>query len=285
MASVAATGASVGMGASGSESSTPLAFKSLGAITSLDRDYEVATPPYIITNESYMDLTAKTLAVHPCPFENPFHIGFSGWHNFDIVAQRRSCGALIADISTPVMDLFTLTKKNIAIASSREEFVELMLADFLKEGDTYFSDARGLKPEDIRNELTREGGWLADDESFAYIKDLYSAGKIIHIRLSSNDYESFGKIREWIRENDLHVDTVYYANIADWLFDEEDRRQVKVRLMGRAYREIAEDSTLVIDASDLFSCDDRIGSMVQRVFLGKDYDPLRARMKAIKPLD
>ncbi len=53
---------------------------------------------YINTNEQGVSQNYLGLRMFPTILQ-PIHIGFSGWQNFDIIAQRKSGRAIICDIN------------------------------------------------------------------------------------------------------------------------------------------------------------------------------------------
>lgn len=54
------------------------------------------------------------------------HIGFSGWHNFDIMARRESSRAIICDINPENALFMHYTLKYLIRCNSKNEFIEKM---------------------------------------------------------------------------------------------------------------------------------------------------------------
>ena len=55
---------------------------------------------YVLTNEKRLDETRTVLQGHPRPEKKTIHIGCAGWHNFDIIAARKSDYGLIVDFQS-----------------------------------------------------------------------------------------------------------------------------------------------------------------------------------------
>jgi len=245
-------------------------------LCSLDRDYSINTKPYILSNESNRDLTARELRVSASTY-GAFHIGFSCWENFDLMVARNSCGGLIADISNETHIFHQITQKIMLSSSNREEFVAQMLA-FLSENPSFFREEKAESLDAIHKELFRSGSWLNTEESFQKIRSLYQAHRIIHIRLDIMDRWAFQTIADWMRANGLHCDSLYLSNIPDWIRNGED----SVKGMGKlkmAINRVVNKDTFVIHASEQFA--ENTG-MPQRVYQGFPYDPGKAMLESKK---
>lgn len=145
---------------------------------------------YITTNESKADesisqLMQKPRIAHAC------HIGFSGWHNFDIMAARHSEYGLICDFNPNNKKFIEATLLGLKKTKSREEFIEVIgfgCDKIFQGGIDFFSpnmsseldgeDKILLPSEEISRDATKERSWLFSDESFNYIKELAVHGRI-----------------------------------------------------------------------------------------------------------
>lgn len=206
---------------------------------------------YINTNELGSTDTATALAKIPLIIQ-PCHIGFSGWHNFDIMAQRFSERALICDINPENALFLYYVLKNVRLCKNRFEFIKQMSL-FIKEkqyvGSRENKDRNPLwgqvgpssinfslnvneeEPytdhfsvvEEVELELQRTTSWLYTDERYAHIKKLAQGDKIALITENICAAESFADIARILRDNAIQVDTVYVSNIGEWMNTEKER--------------------------------------------------------------
>jgi hypothetical protein len=226
---------------------------------------------YINTNERGSADTAKVLAQIPLVTQ-PCHIGFSGWHNFDIMAQRLSARALICDINPENALFLSHVLKFAGLYNNRHEFVEQM-SQFVKKN--HYVGARKnidrepwLSPiestsisfslnvneeppyddhysvfEEVELELQRPTSWLFTDERYAHIRNLALTDKVALITESIFAVESFTNIAKLLRENSAQIDTVYVSNISEWINSPEERNLFKESV--QAF--LSEAETILID--------------------------------------
>ena len=77
---------------------------------------------------------------------------------------------------------------------------------------------------DIDAELVRPGSWLQSPEKFQAIKSLHENGRIRYLNLNIADQTgTFEQISNWMRSNNLELDTLYASNIIEWLVTPELR--------------------------------------------------------------
>lgn len=241
----------------------------------LDRDFEISKRPYVLTNESNQPATVAALRSIPRP-DKPFHIGFSGWENYNLMVARQSCGALLGDINNTVMELFRKTQATVLLSKTRQDFVENILLELEPQKERFFREDCGMDSSAIRSELTREGSWLSTDASYGYVQSLYAEGKIAHIRLDISDRAAFAKVDAWLKANQLTCDSQYLSNIGDWFLLMEDGGK-GIRSMKASVNRIITESTVIIDASEHFYHPS--GSLPQRVLQTFPYDPEKALSK------
>lgn len=206
---------------------------------------------YINTNESGVAKTSGVLARMP-RVEQACHIGFSGWHNFDIIAQRHSSRAVICD-SNPENALFLYyVLKYVRACDNRFQFIE-KFTDFFKANnyvglrtntnrdpwlglvgpssikfcfnvsDEYPYSEHYSIVEEISIELKRESSWLYTDERYAHIKKLALGDKIALITENICAVDTFTNIARLLNENMIQIDTIYVSNIGEWIFTPGDR--------------------------------------------------------------
>lgn len=233
---------------------------SISDLSSLDSDCEVNSPAYLLSNEFNREQTKKRLSEIDCK-ENGVHIGFSCWENLDIMAVRKSCGGIVADISKSAYEAMVMTAKRVCEAANRFEFVQMIKKDQLNlKEDT-----------DIDAEIEREGSWLASDDSFRTIQNLFKEGRVAILRLDVRDREKFAKIGSWLSENKLECDTLYVSNILDWIHERSPADMFKVR---SALSRVLKDRTTIIISSEHFQ---ESAGLPQRVLMNcRQFDPKKA---------
>jgi|GEM_PF-5754248 len=247
-------------------------FHDTHVLKSLDCDFGISTKPYILSNESRRENTLQTLQKTQAA-ANGLHIGFSCWENYDFIAARKSCGAILSDISTSVYELHEAVKEMILASKDRSEFVERFIV-FLEKHPEY--ERENSCAESIRSELQRNGSWLSEDAAFSAIQSLYRNGRIFHLRMNLCDREGFEVISKWMQQNGLACDTFYLSNIPDWLM--ENQGLDAMRRVKMAINRVLNRDTLVIHASEHFREDT---GMPQRVCREFPYDPVAAFHKEL----
>lgn len=226
---------------------------------------------YINTNENGVMETAHSLNSFPL-VEGGIHIGFSGWHNFDIMAQRFSSRGLICDIN-PENTLFLATAlKYIRMYEDKDAFIERMTL-FIKKyhydgvRDASRSSILGkIQPksikfslnvsdeapylehfsvfEEVMLEKVRETSWLYTQERYNHIRKLALADKIAVITESICADHVFKSIRNLLIDNFMCIDTVYISNIGEWMngVDQRENFLQTVRAL------LMSNNTILIDA-------------------------------------
>lgn len=233
---------------------------------------------YITTNEVVPEsvishLARKTLVPNCC------HIGFSGWHNFDIMALRHSAYGLLCDFNPHEREFLLFTLRTLKESSSKESFARKMIAyaRTCHYAISYnFDFADPIK--EIAAELSREGSWLSSDESFHYIQELAMKDKIAVITDDVRDSETFKKIGSILQFNGIAVDTIYLSNICHYMYHDGDQEAfvstvnhimesetsvINCPLKHRIYTRIGSDEEL-----DLGSNEE--DALVQHVMMGKE---------------
>lgn len=226
---------------------------------------------YINTNENGVMETALRLGSYPL-VEGGIHIGFSGWHNFDIMAQRLSSRGLICDIN-PENTLFLATAlKYIRAYEDKDIFIEKMTL-FVKKyhygGDRNASRSTILgkiQPKNIKFSLNvsdeppypdhftvfeevmlekaRETSWLYTQERYNHIRTLALTDKIAVITESICADSVFKSIKALFINNAMYIDTVYISNIGEWMYEAEQRQ----RFLETVQALLMDSATILIDA-------------------------------------
>jgi hypothetical protein len=226
---------------------------------------------YITSNEAGIEEARRVLKDTP-KVQGGCHIGFSGWHNLDIMAERRSDHGLICDFNSDNKRFIEKTLTVLKGAETREGFAREMVRTVQKIEQVFSKNLRdrGLMApppfsppldgvlfdtkDEIRNELQREGSWLAKEESFQYIKSLAKRDLIAVITGDIRDTERFQKITKIYHDNAIPVDSLYLSNICDYMKEADKEKYIATVSSLTGFE------TLVVSAA----------GAQQKVFLGRD---------------
>lgn len=190
---------------------------------------------YIGTNELGVTTTLKVMATFP-RVEQGCHIGFSGWHNFDLMVVRQSSRAVIADFNPEngyflhhVLEIIRKSKSRTEFVEQAVEFIEKVdrtgvigFVPNLSEDEMY----AGCSSEDeVRVELKKDGSWLQSDQSYAYIRSLALSDKIAIITEDIRSVAVFQRMAKTLQENGVQIDSLYLSNISAYMREEQDREK------------------------------------------------------------
>lgn len=228
-------------------------------ITSTNSTFQV----FINTNEININAVRKSLVQAPNVLES-CHIGFAAWHNFDIMAVRKSNYALLCDLNPETALFLNRSLEILKKSKDRKDFVKQM-AEYasktelghclLHELDLTYSINFACNVSDdpiyeevvyigqeIEVELKREGGWLHTDENYECIKKLATADKIAVITEDIRATKKFQSIKQLLGENGIQIDTLYISNISEYMYKENQG------MFASTVSSLACDDTLIIDA-------------------------------------
>lgn len=231
---------------------------------------------YIGTNETGLGDVRKILLGTP-KVNGGCHIGFSGMHNFDIMAMRKSEYGIICDFNPDNKRFLNLLVDLTKISPNRESFVKKLIA-FIKENEKVASKELFQSPslprssitfslnvdsmldpdQEVAGELYREGSWLSTDEGFATIKEMALKDKIIAITQDIRSTENFKAIAKTLRDNSLEIDTLYTSNIFEYMETGADKES----FLGTV-KALRQQDTMVIQVK-------KGPGLVQEVFSGSD---------------
>lgn len=210
---------------------------------------------YLGTNETNTASVAEILTSTPLQ-AGGCHIGFSSWHNFDMMVMRKSGRGIICDIN-PRNALFLEAMLGlIRTADNRHDFVNkaigylntsdevLKFSPNVNDSETLYREIETLAGE-VKAELARPSSWLYTDNHFHYIQQLASADKIALITQDIRLTEKFSHLCNLLRENHIPIDSVYISNIYGWMHKEEDQQ----RLLKTLTLFTAADETVLIYAT------------------------------------
>ncbi|MBA3722550.1 MAG: hypothetical protein H0W88_09140 [Parachlamydiaceae bacterium] len=186
---------------------------------------------YITSNETNLSTTQKLLLEHPRSInDKSIHIGCAAWHNFDIMCTRKSNYGLIIDFNPENAKFINKTIAIINSCETRDDFKQTMInyLNSLEENERalfFHSDQKGIPTESIESELLRDGSWLQSDDNYSYIKEIVSQGHLIAITENITNHTQFGKIRNFLDENDIVIDTLYLSNISSFMQTTNDKNE------------------------------------------------------------
>jgi hypothetical protein len=231
---------------------------------------------YIGTNEINLAASRELIKSRP-KSENSVHIGFSSWHNFDMIVEGQCSRAVLCDFNPNTKVFLKTTLDLIKKSSSREEFVGKMegyfkgLRDRFRRGEGYYM-SHNFKYEDVFSEeeeaafeLTREGSWLSTDRGFEYIKKLASEDKIAVITENILNTKVFERIKKILTDNGYDIFSLYVSNIGEYC-------KKNVPEFISTVRSLISDETVVVAAPNghYAMVDSARDDLVQAASLGKD---------------
>ncbi len=180
---------------------------------------------YVGTNETETNAVRQTLA--DCKLiPEPCHFGFSGWHNFDIMVQRKSARGVMADFN-PNSTAFLNYSLMSTICPNRHKYAQVMVKyvqmNFLKFSPNVKNVVAILPDEEVLLELKRPGSWLSTDDGYEHIQKLAAEGKICAITEDIRNHNVFAKIAQKLKDNSVAIDTLYVSNISRYMVSSEDK--------------------------------------------------------------
>lgn len=243
---------------------------------------EIRTPitlheVYLTTNERVSNDVTDTIKSTPNQ-PNSIHIGFSGLHNFNIIAQRKSSRALICDINPENALFFYFVLKILCESKDRFEFAK-KITDFLDDHEAYKfmnegddsslsigfygnvgdDNIYGDNPLDqIHRQLQLKDSWLSTDESFEFIKKLAIDDKIAVITENILATNTFKRIREYLDDQQINIDSLYISNIQNYIKDDKTQRLLQT------VQSLTSTNTLLINA-DVVTTDSFTQTLGQQV--------------------
>ena len=192
----------------------------------LDRtEHKIFSDIFLTTNEK-VNFAALAELGRSSKIPLSCHIGFSGWHNFDLMAASMPEYGIICDINFRNTRLIHVTLQILSTAKDRFDFVHkftpLVAKSFYFMPNLKFENLVN-ESDELKGELTRKGSWLSSDSSFKYIQKAALLGKIAALTVdicSTSTFERMGRI---LQENSIKVTSLYVSNIAQYLPNAESR--------------------------------------------------------------
>jgi|GEM_PF-2013893 len=193
---------------------------------------------YLTTNEDDTETTWRKLSslprsAHRC------HIGFSGLHNFDIMAARSSEYGLICDFNPNNKKFMDAVISAVQLENSRERFIEKLekVIKCIHEINPHFFSVNvseedsnddailewGNPAIDFKKQTTKPTSWLYNDERFKHIQDMAKAGRITAITEDIRHTGTFAHIAELYKKNGVIIDSLYVSNINRYMKSKEDQ--------------------------------------------------------------
>lgn len=174
-----------------------------------------STPPYIFTNEGGTTATIHTLQTLPKRRGRRLHIGVSGLFNYDIIAARKSHGAILWDINEETQILHKLVQTTICDSATAEKFITKFAQIVQNVSNQTFVERNPYFLEDLRYEASKQASWLAREESYQHIRSLYQKN-CVHIGYGNwLDSSLLLRVANWVCRNSWILDTVYLSNCGD----------------------------------------------------------------------
>ena len=199
---------------------------------------------YLFTNEFNLDSSAQFLTETP-KVPNGCHVGFSGMHNFDIMALRKSTYGLICDHNKNSTDVMKDVLKILRISTTREEFIEnlhAVLTVAIRQENSIFRKIQHNQA--LLTESFNPNSWLSNDESFHHIRTLALEEKICIITQDGRNSKTFEEISQKLREKKTPIDTLYLSNIGNYILDNE---QTDRPLFQATVKALVDESTISIN--------------------------------------
>jgi len=183
-------------------------------------DYE-SHFPYIPCNEEEQSKTLAFLTSNPSLIlsTKKVFLGFSVWFNFDLISSTKPAFAIICDIDNHVINIYKAISEGLKISDNRFKFMEYFRDYLLNNSDKLFKleETEVEKIFKVENELTRAGSWLSLEQHYQAVRELHQKGCILFLRLNiTDDVDLFKRIANWMKENELELDTLYTSNIIEW---------------------------------------------------------------------
>lgn len=194
---------------------------------------------YIGTNESNVAASFEKLS--SIESINGCHVGFSGWYNLDIAAERRSSRVIICDINPENAFFLGESLRILRKSVDPDEFIQRMIG-FVEENEFRTNGIRVLNKniansiffsanvsndplyqgtcftaDELRVELKRPLSWVFDLEKFYHIKRLAISDKIVVLTENICNTETFLRLKKILMDNGVPIETLYLSNIADIL--------------------------------------------------------------------
>ena len=212
---------------------------------------------YLFTNEFNLDSSAQFLTETP-KVPNGCHVGFSGMHNFDIMALRKSTYGLICDCNKNSTLVLQDIVKILRASPNRKQFIENLysvLAVAIKKETLHSTLSQVIKKEDLvfkeipfHKDLLVQSmnphSWLFSDESFHHIRTLALEEKICIITQDARNSKAFEEISQKLREKKISLDTLYLSNIGNYILDNE---QTDRPLFQATVKALVDESTISIN--------------------------------------
>ncbi|MBS0648489.1 MAG: hypothetical protein JSS10_04595 [Verrucomicrobia bacterium] len=185
-------------------------------------DYQ-SSMPYISCNEEGQDTSLGFMKNYPSsiPPDKRVHIGFGVWFNFDLIGSTKPAYAILCDIDNHVIDVYKAISERLTVSPNRFKFIEYFREYLMNNSEKLFGLDTLSEVEKIftiENEANRPGSWLSSEQSYQVVRQLHSKRKILFLRLNiTDDRAVFMQIAKWMNENKLELDTLYVANIIEWI--------------------------------------------------------------------
>lgn len=137
------------------------------------------------------------------------HLGLGGFYNLDIAATGVPY-VITFDINSNQKNFWQVAKEIILKSADSDDCIERMIAAKSRL-DCRVNPKSSFKS-DIYAEKTRPGSWLRP-ENFPKIRKLFEEERFQHISLDILDTERCQKLREYLDERKVNVNSIYLSNV------------------------------------------------------------------------
>lgn len=195
-------------------------------------------PAFFTTNELFQHEVRSELnnfERFPRPKNAKCLLGVSGWQNLDFASIRKPDLVLLGDFSAIEVQFNEISVKTLKVSSDRFDFINKIVSatentphDFnywlpwvfdqkKLRGQWSFGEHMTDRELEIRNEATRTGSWLSNDDSFNFIKKLADEDRIIPFSLDFTNSRQFEMLSQLLARHRLSLDILYISNSLEWV--------------------------------------------------------------------
>ncbi len=185
---------------------------------------------HMVTNEIGLEDSTPVYRTE-VPTPTGCHMGVAAFHNFDIMAIRKSERGIIFDINPDNRKFMKGILRILRSSSSRIAFIDTVVREYISCVPHPICIAMSFDPsfdtdkDELRGQLRKETSWLFTEERFNHIKRLAAEGKIAVITVDIRQTTTFERLTRILRDNGIVIDSVYLSNVGTWMDQGEDQER------------------------------------------------------------